>query len=76
LQYWTSFLRDHYLQTGAIRRVNASAAKYISRCFLVPKSSGGYRLVVDLRHVNSFFAPPKTKFENLAFLRVADHKVT
>lgn len=43
---------------------------------MVPKSSGGFRLVIDLRHINSFFAPPTVKFETLAFLRFASVHVT
>lgn len=39
---------------------------YCSRAFLVSKSSGGYRLVIDLRHVNSHFDAPKVKFESLS----------
>ncbi len=32
---------------------------------MVKKSSGGYRLVIDLRHINTYFNPPKIKFETL-----------
>jgi hypothetical protein len=37
----------------------------------VGKSTGGYRLVLDLRHINSFFEGKKIKFENLSLLRFA-----
>ena len=45
---------------------NCSTGNYVSRCFMVPKSSGGYRLVIDLRTINNYFMPDKVKFESLA----------
>ena len=43
----------------------------MSRSFFVEKSSGGFRLVLDLKFVNKFFEFPKVKFENLAVLKNA-----
>jgi hypothetical protein len=48
----------------------------VNRSFFVPKSSGGYRLVLDLRFINNFFAFNKVKFETLAILRYAPSTVT
>ena len=41
----------------------------------MPKSSGGYRLVVDLRLVNSHFVTKKIKFEILGMLRLANRNL-
>jgi hypothetical protein len=76
ISYWNDYLRGHYLDTGAIKQIAAQDAQHISRSFLVEKSSGGFRLVVDLRHVNSHFEPPKTKFETLAQLRYCSDLVS
>ena len=48
----------------------------MSRSFFVEKSSGGFRLVLDLKFVNKFFEFPKVKFENLAVLKNANTEVT
>ena len=48
---------------------------HVSRAFLVAKHSGGYRLVIDLRHVNSHFDAPVVKFESLANLKMAPQAV-
>ncbi len=37
----------------------------------MPKSSGGFRLVLDLKFLNKFFSFPKVKFENLTVLKNA-----
>ncbi len=69
-------LKPHYLQSGAIKRVYPNQYnKYISRCFFVSKNTGGYRLVIDLRHINKYFNAPKVKFENLAYLKAAPRSV-
>lgn len=43
----------------------------MSRSFFVPKSSGGYRLVIDLRFLNQHFTFNKVKFESLPILKFA-----
>ena len=40
------------------------------------KSSGGYRLVLDLKYLNSYFEFPKVTFENLSVLRFAPPHMT
>ena len=40
------------------------------------KSSGGFRLVLDLKYINIHFDFPKVKFENLAVLRFCPTDVT
>jgi hypothetical protein len=53
MDYWNSTLAPHYLETGAIKVINPiESEKFISRAFMVPKSSGGFRLVIDLRRIN------------------------
>ena len=41
----------------------------------MPKSSRGFRLVVDLGLVNSHFVTKKIKFENLGMLRLANRNL-
>ena len=56
-------LRAHYLKSGALEP--ARRKRWVSRAFLVPKADGGFRLVVDLRHINSFTRQLKCKYECL-----------
>lgn len=78
LTYWTQRLKPHYLASGAIISIAPPLKQhqYVSKCFFVPKSSGGYRLVVDLKFVNRFFEVHKIKFENLGMLRYAQQGLT
>ncbi len=39
--------------------------KVVNPLNVVPKKNGGLRLIVDMRHVNSFLQTPKFKLENL-----------
>jgi hypothetical protein len=59
------------LSTGAIKRI--THPRYVSRSFLVDKTSGGFRLVVDLRRINKAFAASSVKYETLKVLRTAPH---
>lgn len=59
-------LRDHYLATGAIEA--AEHRTHVSPAFLIPKASGGWRLVVDLRRLNSYCVPLRCRFETLRAL--------
>ena len=47
----------------------ATSSSWVSRCFLVPKAGGGWRLVIDLRHLNTFFPKKSMKMETLKRLR-------
>ncbi len=71
--YWHTKLKPHYISSGAIQRIDLPQKnnRYISRCFFVEKSSGGFRLVIDLRNINEHFPDKKIKFENLSMLRFA-----
>ncbi len=41
---------------------------HVFKCFFVEKTSGGFRLVVDLRFLNEHLEELKIKFENLCML--------
>lgn len=43
----------------------------MSNSFFVPKASGGFRLVINLKHLNKHFEFPKVKFEDLRVLQNA-----
>jgi len=46
----------------------ALSPDFVSKSRLVPKKDGGFRLVVDLRHINSHFPTKPCKFETLLSL--------
>ena len=52
--------------TGALEP--ATCSDFVSRAFLVPKKSGGFRLVVDLRPVNKFCVRLRCRYESLRLL--------
>ena len=64
--YWDAE-KERLVQCGAWERGGRN--QYVTRAFLVPKGPGKWRLVVDLRHLNSFVIPKSTKFETLRNLR-------
>ena len=47
----------------------APSSRWISRAFLVPKSGGGWRLVIDLRTLNTYCDTRQMKMETLKRLR-------
>ena len=61
-------MKAHYLSTGAIRQLT-SAPKHCCSAFLVPKKTGGFRLVVDLRPINKYFPTMSTTYETLSWLQ-------
>jgi hypothetical protein len=67
VQYWTQELLPKMLREGAIRPVE-KPTNWVSASRLEPKSSGGYRHLVDLRPLNKHLAVPKCKFETLDLL--------
>ena len=60
-------LKERYLRTGAIRP--ARDRRFVSAAFLRPKSDGGMRLCIDLRHLNQHCAPSPCTYETLNSLR-------
>lgn len=52
------------LLLGCVERVT-SKPKCVSPISCVPKKNGKFRLVTDLRHLNSYSKPPKIKYEDI-----------
>ena len=71
--YWRQHLLPHYIATGALKEIPHPPRnqRFISAAHLEPKAKGGYRLVVDLRLVNTWFDKVPIKFETLSLLRFA-----
>jgi hypothetical protein len=53
----------------------APSQRFVSRSFFIPKSSGGFRLVLDFKFLNSHFHVEKVKYESLATLQQAPRAV-
>ena len=66
LQFMESEL-PRLLRLGAWEQGHCS--RWVSRLFLVPKSNGAWRLVIDLRFLNSHCRQFSMKFETLKVLR-------
>lgn len=55
---------------GCLRELPAGEARFVSRCFLVPKKTPNqYRMVVDLRHLNDFAKAGSAEVETLRSLQ-------
>jgi len=63
---YLALLEQRLLAAGAIRP--AECRDFVSKSRLVPKKDGGFRLVVDLRHINEHFKVKPCKFETLRTL--------
>jgi len=50
---------------GAVIPVHKSLVHLVNPLFVVPKSGGGWRPIIDLRHQNQFLSPPHFKMEGL-----------
>jgi len=59
-------LEQRLLTLGAIEP--AVSGDFVSKSRLVPKKDGGFRLVVDMRHLNGHFPQTACKFETLPSL--------
>ena len=55
---------SHLLILGCIERVSFKP-KCVSPISCVPMKNGKFRLVTDLRHLNSYSPPPKIKYEDI-----------
>jgi hypothetical protein len=64
LEAWES-LKDRYLDIGAIKVVTPAEAPYINEAFMVPKATGGFRGVVDLRPFNYHCVEYPTQFDHI-----------
>ena len=56
------------VEKGAVQRIKQSHAYLTSPMFVVPKSGGGWRPIIDLRYLNSYLEPPYFKVEGLYML--------
>ena len=63
---WWQSEKERLVECGAWER--GGKGQFVTKAFLVPKP-GGWRLVVDLRHLNGFVRGASTKFETLKSLR-------
>lgn len=52
------------LSTGAVQVTQDEVGQFISSIFVVPKSSGGVRLVINLKGLNNFVECPHFKMED------------
>ena len=65
--YWEKELLPKMLKEGAVRPV-PNPTPWVSASRLEPKTSGGYRHIVDLRPINAHLPVPKCKYETLSLL--------
>lgn len=67
---WWLKERQRLQASGAIRLDVGGTATHIHQAFLVPKpQKGDYRVVVNLRYINSFCQPHSTRYESLKLLQ-------
>lgn len=55
---------DRLLKKGAIARADPSPDLFLSSFFLIEKSSGGMRFILNLKDLNSYIEPPHFKLED------------
>lgn len=53
------------ISRGAIEPVESSPDQFLSSYFLIDKSSGGKRFILNLKALNKFFDPPHFKMEDI-----------
>ena len=56
------------IEKGAVVPVSKSQIQLTSPPFVVPKSGGGWRPIIDLRRLNQYLRPPHFKMEGLHML--------
>ena len=56
------------IEKGAGKLIKQSHAHKASPMFVVPKSNGGWRAIIDLRYFNRNLEPPRFKMEGLYML--------
>lgn len=55
---------ERLLQKSAIEEVTPSADQFLSPFFVIKKSSGGMRFILNLRDLNSYITPPHFKLKD------------
>ena len=53
------------LSKGAIKEVMPVSGQFLSNIFVIPKKSGGFRTIINLKKLNWFLDTPHFKMENL-----------
>jgi len=53
------------VEKGAVVPIHKSQVHVVSPLFVVPKSGGGWRPIIDLRTLNHYLRPPHFKMEGL-----------
>ena len=59
------------IEKGAVEQAQDSSPGFYSRVFVVPKTSGGWRPVIDLSALNKFLVVPKFSMETAESIRLA-----
>jgi hypothetical protein len=57
------------LEKGAIEQIATSTEGFISGLFVIPKRSGGFRPIVNLKSLNKFVRPEHFKMEGISSLQ-------
>jgi hypothetical protein len=57
------------LEKGAIEKIATSTEGFISGLFVIPKRSGGFRPIVNLKSLNKFVRPEHFKMEGISSLQ-------
>ena len=56
----------HLLRTGCIRKLDRLVPDgWVSNIFLVPKKQGGFRMILNIKHLNKFVTYTKFKMDHI-----------
>lgn len=58
------------LLSGAISKIDFNDSDLVSRIFLVPKSNGGHRMIIDLSNLNKFIKKSSFRMEDLSAIKL------
>lgn len=59
---------DGHLEKNAIEPVVDSTEGFVSGVFVIPKRSGGFQPIINLKSLNSFVKPEHFKMEGISSL--------
>jgi hypothetical protein len=60
---------EQLLTKNCIREMSETEVGFFSRVFLVPKRTGGWRLIIDLSHLNDYLVAPTFRMDTLHVVR-------